>query len=143
MLNPAQPHRCYNCGNNSIKRAEDAIKSPRYKNLGFCSTGCMKEYESQSLLKNDKLNSCNVGAISELIVCSDLLKQGYETYRAVSQASNGDIVAFKDEKFRRIEVRTGRYYNGKSLKYPTSNIRAEYIAVVTHRDNKAHYFPDL
>lgn len=53
------------------------------------------------------------GAISEMVVASDLLNKGYEVFRSVSQDCSCDLLALKDGSMLRIEVRTGqRNQNG-------------------------------
>jgi len=47
------------------------------------------------------------GAVSELLVCADLLRRGHEVFRSVSQDCSCDMVILSRDKFYRIEVRTG------------------------------------
>ena len=47
------------------------------------------------------------GALSELIVSSDLMAKGYEVYRALSPSSSCDLIVIVDKKPLRVEVRTG------------------------------------
>lgn len=48
------------------------------------------------------------GACGELAVSVDLLRRGYEVFRAVSPACSCDLVALKDGKSYRVEVRTSQ-----------------------------------
>jgi hypothetical protein len=48
-----------------------------------------------------------VGASSELLVCSDLLRAGYEVFRSVSLNCSCDLVAMKDGEIIRVECKTG------------------------------------
>jgi hypothetical protein len=89
-------------------------------------------------------NTGTVGAIAELVVSVDLMKMGYEVYRALSPASSCDILALKENFSLKFEVRTGRYVNGTgNLYYPKKRTVGKNVAVVTFSDNKIHYIPDL
>ena len=48
----------------------------------------------------------NIGAICELIVAEDLLIQGYEVFRSISQHASCDLIAIRDDETVRVEVRT-------------------------------------
>jgi Holliday junction resolvase-like predicted endonuclease len=48
----------------------------------------------------------DVGAMAELLVASDLLRQGYQVFRACSPHATCDLVAMKDRSMIRVEVRT-------------------------------------
>ena len=52
------------------------------------------------------LSASTVGAISELAVCSDLLSKGYDVFRSVSPAAPCDLIAHKEGKLIRVEVKT-------------------------------------
>lgn len=50
-----------------------------------------------------------VGAMNELLVASDLLRRGYEVYRAMSPAASCDLLVLRDGVLAgRVEVRTTR-----------------------------------
>lgn len=38
--------------------------------------------------------SCQAGAIAELVACADLMRMGYQVFRAVNPSASCDIVAF-------------------------------------------------
>lgn len=52
------------------------------------------------------MNPKHQGALSELAACSWLLREGYEVFRNVSQAGLIDIIAIKDGKFLKLDVKT-------------------------------------
>lgn len=63
------------------------------------------------------------GAASELIAVIWLLKEGYEVYRNVSAHGTADILAIKDNKITKIDVKTcvirkndGSFYHAKHSK---------------------------
>lgn len=64
------------------------------------------------------LLNCNnrpghVGAASELVVCVDLMRRGWDVFRSESPQNNFDIVASKGPVMLRIEVRTAAKIKGK------------------------------
>ena len=46
------------------------------------------------------------GALSELLVAADMMRQGYDVFRAESPHAPFDLVAYRDSAFTRVEVRT-------------------------------------
>jgi hypothetical protein len=90
-----------------------------------------------------KLATGTIGALSELIVCSDLLQRGYEVFRAVSPSCSTDLIASKNDNIFKVEVRTGRYNASKKLYYANQNVRSHVVAVVTLVDKKIWYIPDI
>jgi predicted AAA+ superfamily ATPase len=51
------------------------------------------------------------GAISEMVAAADLMRKGYEVFRAVNPGSPCDLIAMKDGWFLRIQVRTTAYHD--------------------------------
>lgn len=49
-----------------------------------------------------------LGATSELVVATDLLKRGYHVYRSLASASPFDLIAYKNGSSIKIEVKTSR-----------------------------------
>lgn len=47
------------------------------------------------------------GAASEMVACIDLLRRGYEVFRAVAPACECDLIALSAARCWRVEVRTG------------------------------------
>lgn len=90
---------CRNCGTQFATNRNWQI---------FCSNKC-QEIDNRKSFQSyyPGLSTGTVGAISELIVCVDLLKKGYEVFRAVSQATSCDLAVLKEHKLYRIEVTTG------------------------------------
>ena len=54
----------------------------------------------------DKIGSAVVGARSELLVCADLLSQGFQVYRNVSPTGVTDLVAIKKSYVFMVQVKT-------------------------------------
>ena len=118
------------------------------KKRKFCNPLCGKEHERKNYrLLNEKpairLPTGTVGAISELHVCCDLLRRGYEVFRAVSSHCSCDLSILKDGKLTRVEVTTGTLGIKGKISFPKKqNTKSDLIAVVM-RDGKIHYFPEL
>ncbi len=94
-------------------------------------------------MKQFGLSTGSVGAIAELIVSVDLMKRGYEVFRALSQACSCDLLALKHGVAIRVEVRSASYNKNGTIGFARSNIRGEQIAAVTHSDGVIHYIPEL
>jgi len=124
---------CKLCNKNFEARRRTAV---------YCTIDCRKK---SYLIRTGKESSLGlptgtVGAISELLVFSDLLKKGYEAYRPLTANCSGDILIEKDKTFIKIEVRTGyRHRTSNNLSFSPHNIRAEIIAVVVLQDNEIIY----
>lgn len=76
----------------------------------------------------------NVGAIAELMVCENLLRKGYEVFRAVSPNSKCDIVAIdKSGKCIQIEVKAAKTHlkTGTVYAVPLVRNRFDVLALVT------------
>jgi Holliday junction resolvase len=65
----------------------------------------------------EKISKGKTGAISELLVCANLLEKGYEVFRSVSQDCSCDLLAMKDNKILKIEVKTVAINKNGSLNY--------------------------
>lgn len=90
--------------------------STRYANARYCSNPCRKEFEGRKWGRSsDKsISSGTVGAIAEMAVAVDLMEKGYAVFRALSPSCLCDLIAIKDGKVLRVEVRTG--YKGEKEK---------------------------
>ena len=60
-----------------------------------------------------------IGALGELAVCADLLSRGYEVFRAVSPSCSVDVIAQKNGKISRVEVKTGYINKNTDRIYPS------------------------
>ena len=91
----------------------------------FCSALCEREYTAMKQREHIDypeelhVSKSALGAASELDVCSDLLRRGYEVFRSVNSSCSCDLIAMKDKKILRIEVKTGwRHKQSGKLIYP-------------------------
>lgn len=64
-----------------------------------------------------KLTNSDHGALNELRVSIDLMAKGYKLFRALNPNSPFDLVAYKEDKLYRIEVRTGVFKKDGTLGY--------------------------
>lgn len=133
------------------KNCKDTYFTQKNPFTKFCPK-CRNERKQQgSFFKKRGIATGTVGAIGELLVSSDLMTKGYEVYRALSQSSSCDILAIKDNKILKVEVRTGTITLNGKMSYPLSNIKGDQIAVIVHQHNdnsnnndyKIHYFPEI
>jgi hypothetical protein len=60
--------------------------------------------------------TATVGAMTELLICADLIRRGYDVFRAVSPACYCDIIARKEEVTLNVEARTG-FKSGARLQF--------------------------
>lgn len=113
----------------------------------YCSARCRKIYYARIKGKKEEsnLNSCTRGALSELIASTDLMKRGYEVFRALNPGASCDLIAMSGRTLYRVEVRTGfRNLNGtiEFGKQKTGDHRQDTVAVVL-QDETVVYIPDI
>lgn len=132
---------CALCGNtipvNRGKGNRERIK--------YCSAACLVKATRNgnvSLSEQWGVNASGVGAITELITSIDLMKRGYDVFKALSMGTC-DLVAIKNGKCIRIEVKSG--YTNINGKLNHTKVRSEYtfdvLAIVA--EEKVVYRPDL
>lgn len=80
-----------------------------HKEKKCCGDVCIKKrnIEITGRYSDKTITSSTMGAISELEISNDLLKKGYAVFRALSPSCFCDLIAIKDNKILKIEVRTG------------------------------------
>lgn len=100
----------------------------------FCNRKC-RITDNYLRQERELIPACpaTVGAISELIASTDLLRNGYSVFRALSPACTSDLVAFRNARndvVYRIQVVTGykthlgRIFSSKSDKHKDYDILA-------------------
>lgn len=72
-----------------------------------------------------------VGAIGELRVSVDLLRLGYEVFRAISATASCDLAVLQNGRLLRVEVRTGyeSRHSGKITGNFEKQFRADILAI--------------
>jgi hypothetical protein len=74
----------------------------------YCSTGCSNQRRyGKAKLRKAGISTGTRGAISEVVVCADLMERGMEVFRAVSPACSCDLAILNNAGLLRVEVRTG------------------------------------
>lgn len=80
-------------------------------------------------------NSGDVGAEKEMVVCADLLRHGFEVFRAISGTASFDLVASLGKKLFRIEVKS----ETTAEKYMSHSHKADILAIVK-KDRSIVYY---
>ena len=91
------------------------------------------------------ISAASVGAISELIVCADLMGKGFSVYRALSPNSPCDLMAITPKgECARIEVKTAEMTKGGTVcAIPNLNRNQHDILAVVTRTTDIIYEPPL
>ena len=84
-----------------------------------------------------------LGALGELLASADLMKRGFEVYRAISPASSCDLCVIKNSRKYSVEVRTGHRTADGKIATMRAKVRADFLAVVLHYENTVVYEPSL
>jgi len=94
---------CLNCGNK-------VSKTHQRRNAKCCSAKCANERNKKRYFNPSlPISKGRVGAISELIASSYLLRQGYYVFRSVSQDCPCDLIVMtKKGELIRVEVKSGK-----------------------------------
>lgn len=87
------------------------------------------------------VNNVTIGAASEIAASYDLMLKGYDVFRALSPSSMCDLVAIKNNKAIKVEVRSGTYLANGDVTYIKSN-RADVVMVVSYPDKQIRYYPE-
>lgn len=121
----------------------------------YCSNECSRKSEHQKYTARNgdrpRLPSGTTGAISELIVAADLLRRGYEVFRALSPSCSCDLAVLRNGQLLRVEVRSaslsvgGKWmYSRDRLNFPGTGgpVRADVLAVRLY-SGPIEYYPPL
>ena len=92
--------------------------TPRGSRHRYCGMACTPEARSQQNLPTLHMTTATVGAMIELMVCTDLMIRGYDVFRAVSPSCYCDLVARKGDLTLHIEARTG-FKDGPRVQFLT------------------------
>lgn len=123
---------CKNCG---ILIEAD---KPWYSKMVFCNQKCSSDFNKKEFLKLNRKNnipSGSVGAMHELVVSADLIRRGFNVFRALSPSCPCDLAIIKDKKLYRVEVTTG-YLTKKGIIMHINKDSNKYdLLVIVHNDN--------
>ncbi len=110
----------------------------------FCSEKCSRKekYKRHRLINPERLPfaSGTVGAIKELQVSVDLMRKGYHVFRALSAHCPCDLMAFKNEKIFKIEVKTGTKLQSGKVHWDKTGVKSLDIWAVYYGKNELSYF---
>ena len=138
----AQERFCISC--HVLIAHRRVLSQPRIK---FCSVSCMQKYEAEHYkLKNPRLNlpTSTVGAISELYIATDLLKQGWAVFRALSPSCPCDLVIMRNDQVLKVEVKTIHFKkNGEPLIPKARTNEFDILALYHIGTNKIIYTPAI
>ena len=128
---------CERCG-------KPITEAKQRRNAKYCSAGCAQEhYQERAGFGRSGLSTGTAGAVGELVVSVDLMRRGFEVFRAVSPACSCDLLASKNGKLWRVEVRTA--YRNELTGRVTVNLpdrsRCDVLASVL--GNEVVYDPEL
>jgi hypothetical protein len=91
-----------------------------------------------------QVNTANIGCIGELMVTVDLMRRGFEVFRAVSAGCSCDLIAIKENKSQRIEVTKGsRLTKDKHLMHRAHNSSHYDIIAIWEDDGILTYVPPI
>jgi hypothetical protein len=147
------------CRNEEMNRRRECIESFKKEcpvcnkifsthrfNQKYCSPECSKSKPWDSFVDlKFKISPGTKGTITEFLVCVDLMKRGYNVFRAISPNSPFDIIAVNHQATHRIEITSGNMI-GEKLIYNKHNKWKDHfdiIAVVILSGNKIIYIPEI
>lgn len=107
-----------------------------------------KEDTWQMKLKRNNKNVATgtVGAVGELIIATDLLKRGYEVFRALSPSCSCDLAILRNKKLLLVEVKTGHRnatIDGFGFQKSKAKNQPDIYAVVLNGPEEIIYIPKL
>lgn len=120
----------------------------RRRKAKFCSDECSAAFKlGRYRTANPSLGvpPSTVGAIAELLVSTDLLKRGYEVFRALSPSSSCDLAVLLEGRLLRVEVTTAYYNNSGVLFHPDKKHGRAFdvLALVVMKTGEVVYRPPL
>src|SRR5208337_2252007 len=86
-----------------------------------------------------------IGAVSELEVAADLMRREFEVFRALSPAASCDLIAIREGRILRIEVRTAydSIYTGKETSVKSARDLGRQDHFAYRSKEKIRYEPPL
>lgn len=126
------------------------LRMERFPNAVNCSSECSRVHSTVQYRRNNprntKYNKGATGAISELLASSDLLKRGYEVFRALNSQAVCDLaIISKEGTLLRIEVKSATLGVSGNLLYPkrASQKGKHDILAAVLADGRIDYMPPL
>src|SRR6267378_5697869 len=128
---------CAQCGN-------PLSVAKQRRHAKFCSGDCSRTAAREAWRRDNprlSIATATVGTIGELNVGADLLRKGYEVFRALSPACSCDLAVLKAGKLLRVEVTTGYRTKSGRLAGPAKKHPHDVLALVVN--GTIHYRPCL
>ena len=123
---------CAHCGERFIAPSAKMIKR-------FCSQRCRNlSYFPQRATQVDRHMA---GVLNELAVVRDLAERGYEVFRPVSTKASCDIIALREGRVVRVEVRHGFLRRDGTVSYVRKRDGRAYDVFVAVVGSTLHYIP--
>lgn len=122
---------CKRCGEEILFKRQSAM---------YCGPAC-RRLAKPAMATYPGVSAVTAGAISELRVACDLMRQGYPVFRALSPACLCDLVAWTSIGAVRIEVRSSGGVGSFIRKQPKDKGRQDAFAFVDR--DKITYEPEL
>jgi|ERR1035437_377137 hypothetical protein len=99
-------------------------------NKKTCSSQCLKDkYKTSNCIEGVSRGSA--GAMAEMMVCADLLKNDYAVFRAISPSCFCDVIAIKNNEMKQFEVRTA---------YERPSGKLSYVKNLSHKNGTPTHF---
>ena len=75
----------------------------------FCSIQCLRKYTKEESLGGSppNINKSDKGILGEHAVIADLIRKGFNVFKAVNRHSPFDLLIEKDDIIMKVEVKTG------------------------------------
>lgn len=116
---------CANCGR--------PVPAHRRSQSKYCSPRCGIAKRANPAIEKLRPVTRKLGGIGELTVCANLLRSGFAVFRAVADHEDCDVVAIKDGKVYRVEVKTcRRLASGKIVMPQADPARFDVLAAIDH-----------
>lgn len=89
------------------------------------------------------VNTAHVGALGELLVSVDLMRRGYQVFRALSPGSSCDMLVLKNNTVQRVEVTKGsRHTKDKNKLWWPKHDPSRYDILVVWEDSGLITYPE-
>lgn len=119
-------------------------------NKKYCSRKCQqaqadeRERQRKHSLWVDGVPRNTIGAGHELLACLDLMRKGYNVFRAISPSAPCDVILLDKDNLKtlRVEIRTCRVNDDGSISFSgglKGNEKFDIYAAVLH-DGRIEYF---
>ena len=110
----------------------------------YCCPSCQRRKNRPDLDWRSDIGRGNSGAYSELTAAADLLRQNYYVFRNMGPNGPCDLVALKDGKCLRVEVKTETPCSNQIPKHKGYELGQDYdVMAVVGFDGGVTFYPEL